>query len=183
MRFIKLATVGRRAGATVYLKNLRHQIIATMTLNPATGVHEFEMPEPDFLKNAKTISELCQIPACAVYVTGIRDDAEAPALPPAAQEFIAGYNLAMDGRPLLDKSSDSAKAGWNAAKAFGHKVDEPKSAPKSVEGIVPVPHGTPFFKLKSIAKNEGVNIEGVKGVEAITRTINEARMKRIIATA
>lgn len=115
MRFYKLVTLGRRGGLSFILKDAcGRNVLGTMVLNSRLVRHEMEMDEPTYLKHAKALAQLCQFPGAAVYVAEIRDDA--PARAPEVLEFEAGYNLAMDGRPLPDGASQAARAGWDLVK-------------------------------------------------------------------
>lgn len=76
-----------------------------------------------------------------------------PQLPPAVNEFWAGYNLAMDGRGLPDEASQAASLGW----AYAHGKEEPESTEKSPEAEL---RGLKWFALTKLARNEGVDTTG-----------------------
>lgn len=101
---------------------------------------------------------------------------ESPARPPAAMEFEAGYNLGMDGRPLPDGASDSAKAGHRAAKKSGAEL--PKENDEALRGI-------PFFSLRKMAKELGLDVADpkLKGVERLRAAILNANRASKLAEA
>lgn len=122
-RFIKLISLGRRGAGTYWLKSKRFQIIASMVLNPSTGLHEAEMPEAEFLKYSKEIAELATTPGLGVYVGGIREEQDDIKLAPEHVEYMAGYNLGREGKPLPDEASNFARAGYVKAQSEVERRD------------------------------------------------------------
>jgi hypothetical protein len=182
MRYYKLVTIYRQPGTHFHLRNLRREMIGTMVFNSALARHELEVDEPTFLKHSKELVLMAKFPTLAVYVAEVRD--EIPSRAPAVIEFEAGYNLAMDGRELLDDASASARAGHAIAKnelpgwplapmpeGGWPTAPEPYSPPKTQPADATVLAKLPFYSLRKIAKDSGVWDESLKGNDAIRKVI------------
>ena len=132
MTYYTIASLERRGGFAFQLKDLSGRItIGTMKFNSAKVRHELELSEPDFLRHAKTLAQICRLPGAAVFVASIRHE---------------------------------------------EPVEQPNDLPHEASGVE-VFANTPFFKLRGIAKAEGVNIAGLKGNRALAEAINAKRLQ------
>lgn len=191
MRFFTLTTLERRSGTSFQLKS-GLITIGTMMLNGSKACHEMELTEPDYLKHAKAIAQLCRVPGCAVYVSSIRDDApepivigkypwthvtpEAPAAtmecgcnPGDYRDDCKQHGSGVQIVELQDATAAESVAGENSA--TGNDTENTEASPDITE----LTKDTPFFTLRSIAKREGVDISALTTNADRAAAINESR--------
>lgn len=175
MRTVLLALLHRRSGLSFQLKTARYEVIGTMTLNPKTSQHEMEISEADYLKHAKELARLCQQPTTAVYPLEFREKIDEQAVTKRAEDYIAARSEDHLGFPGV--SGDAFAMGPEETMAgrviptFG-KMDTPKAEYILADDL----KGKPFFALRKIAQQLGIDTTSTKGNDALKAAIRTSRL-------